>query len=155
MTETNPNELLAAEQAAGLRAIADMIEANPELAINFNHALNVGGLSLHLQSDDRAAEMAGIARTTLRHGAKVTKDIDETWHNLKMMFGSLRVNVLAYRNEVCERVVVRTEKVTKKVLDPEALAAVPEVELTEEVDVVEWKCLPLLASGATTQSQEA
>jgi hypothetical protein len=137
---------LAAEQAAGLRAIADMIEANPHLAQNFASTLNRSGLNVHVCSDDRAAEMGQIARIALRHGAKVDKDIDDTWHNLVMMFGTVKATVLAYRNEVCERVVTGTQTVTKTVKDPVALAAVPEVEVTEDVETVEWVCKPLLAS---------
>lgn len=139
---------VAAEQAAGLRALADMIEANPELADNFSNALNHSGMKVHLRAGDRAVEMASIARIALRHGAKVRKDIDDKWHNLILTFGTVKAEVLAYRSDVCERVVVGTETVTKTVPDPEALAAVPTVEVTEEVETVEWVCTPLLAAGA-------
>jgi hypothetical protein len=52
--------------------------------------------------------------------------------------------VLCDRNEVCEKVVTGTREVTKEVPDPEALAAVPKVTVTETVEDVEWRCHPIL-----------
>jgi hypothetical protein len=46
---------------------------------------------------------------------------------------------------VCERVVTGTRLETKEVPDPEALKAVPLVTVTETVEDVEWRCMPLLA----------
>lgn len=145
MTESNE---LAQQQAAGLRALADLIEANPELAENFWHTLGLAGINVHLDhhSDDKAAQLGRIARIAKRHGAKVGKDISDQFHNVVIEFGAVKATVLAYRNEVCERVVTGTETVTRRVKDPAALAKVPEVEVTEEVETVEWRCRPLLAA---------
>ena len=47
------------------------------------------------------------------------------------------------REEVCERkVTVVTEEVEE--VDPEALAALPKVMVTREVEQVEWICPPSL-----------
>ncbi|MEV0085229.1 hypothetical protein [Saccharopolyspora sp. NPDC050642] len=145
-------DTLAQQQAAGLRALADMIETNPELAKNFSSTLNRVGINVHLSWKDRVAELARIARIAKRHGATVTKDINETFHNLVLDFGGTKAQVLAYRSEVCERVVTGTETVTKRVKDPTALAAVPEVEVTETVEKFEWVCRPLLAADAEAVS---
>lgn len=142
---TNSN--LAAEQAAGLRALADMIEANPEIAPYFDYTLTSAGINAHLPSEsDKAAIMAQLSRIARRHKGTVTKNIDEKWHNLVIDFGGVTAKVLAYREEVCERVVTGVETVTKQVPDPNA----PLVEVTEQVEQVEWVCRPLLAAEATS-----
>lgn len=147
---TDNRDSLAAQQAAGLRKLADMIEQNPELAVNFRHTLTSSGIHVHLCSDNKAAEMARIGRIARRHGATTTKDIDDKWHDLILDFGGLKADILAYRNEVCEKVVVGTREVTEEVPDPEALAAVPTVTVTRTEDVTEWVCKPILAADTET-----
>ncbi|HET6291734.1 MAG TPA: hypothetical protein VFG33_00115, partial [Kribbella sp.] len=62
--------------------------------------------------------------------------------------GVIEVHVGAYRDQVCERVVTGTREVTKTVPDPSVV--VPDVEVTETVEDVEWICGPLLAKAVTT-----
>lgn len=134
---------LAGEQAAGLRALADMIEANPELSA----FASLGNLyAFHVK---RADDQAALARAALRHGAKVDKDIWELQHNLILRWGPVGAMVLANRGDVCERVVVAVEMITEKVPDPVKLAEVPLVEVTNPVEQVEWVCRPLLAAEST------
>lgn len=142
MTETY--EAMAAQQAAGLRALAEFIEKHPEVADGLSHTLMTSGINMHLRAEDKAAELGQIARLAARAGATVDKEIDDVWHNLVVRFGAVKVHVLAYRGEVCERVVTGVQTVTRKVPDPKALAEVPEVEVAEEVERVEWVCRPLL-----------
>jgi len=139
------SEELARQQAAGLRALADMIEVHPELAHNFSHTFGYSGINAHPQREDVAAELADIARIALRSGAKVTKDISEKFHNLVLDFGAVKVDVLAYREQVCERVVVGTREITEEIPDPDQLAAVPTVTQTRTEDIVKWRCTPLLS----------
>lgn len=136
---------LAQQMAAGLRRLAEFIETNPDLADGFRHNVMDYAINVHLRDDGKAAQLAEYAQAAARFGAKVTKDIDDKWHNLYLDFDGAKAHVLAYRNEVCERVVTGVETVTKTVPDPEALAAVPTVEVTEQVETVEWVCRPLLA----------
>ncbi|GGM84975.1 hypothetical protein GCM10012275_64670 [Longimycelium tulufanense] len=145
---SNSHTNLAAQQAAGLRALADMIEANPKLAENFNYALTHSGIRAHLRWGDRAAELGHIARIAKRHGATVSKDIDDQWHNLALNVGGIKVEVLARRNEVCERIVVGTREVVEEVPDPEAMAAVPTVKRKRTEEIVRWECRPLLAQDS-------
>lgn len=146
-TATEQDRDLAQNLTAGLRDLAQFIETYPELAGGFQHALMSSGISAHLRAEDKAALQGWYAKAAARHGAKVDKDIDDQWHNLTVTFvGGVRVAVLAYRDEVCERVITGVETVTKQVPDPEKLAAVPLVEVTEEVEQVDWVCRPLLAS---------
>lgn len=143
-TTVHPDQQLADDTAAGLRALADWIQANPEVVANFSRRLRI---SAYPRSSDVAAEFAQLGRLARKHGATVKKDVSEQMYNLALNFGAVTVQVLAYRQEVCERVVVGTREVTEEVPDPEALAAVPTTTVTRTEDVVEWQCKPLLAAG--------
>lgn len=141
-TEEDTAVEVAREQAAGLRALADMVEQNPELG----EVLRYLHLSTHIfAEDDPKAKLGTFAKTAARYAAKVDKNFTTGFALVVADFGGVRVSVQADRDEVCERVVTGTESVTKTVPDPEALAAVPTVEVTEEVETVEWVCRPLLA----------
>ena len=144
---------LAQQMSAGLRNLAEFIEQNPELAAGFRYTLQTTALNIHLQYDrDAAPQLAEYAKAAARHGAKVSKDVDDQFHNLIFDFGGAKARVIAYRNEVCERVVTGTDTVTKTVPDPDALAAVPTVEVTETVETYEWVCKPLLGTEAARVS---
>jgi hypothetical protein len=82
----------------------------------------------------------------LATGAEVAKDYVSDWAGVNLSWGAIGLHVYARRDQVCERVVTGTETVTRTVKDPAALAEVPEVEVTEEVEIVKWECKPLLAS---------
>jgi len=134
---------LAQGHAAGLRAMADMLDAHPELAeaMRYSTYLNVG---LAFAEDKRAALAAWI-RAAKAHGATVKKSGDK-YVTVELRWGRIGFDVFASREQVCERVVTGTETVTTSVPDPDALAAVPTVEVTETVETVEWRCTPLLAA---------
>lgn len=131
---------LHVRQAEGLRRLADFVEQHPEIRTSYLNDVQVWYFS---DADD----LAELARAAAQFGAKVEKSITEQQYNLVISFGSLKAEALAAREQVCERVVVGTETVTKRVPDPAKLAEVPEVEVTETVERVEWQCRPLLASG--------
>lgn len=140
-----PVTALAAKLAAGYRAIADLIENNPELAEHLRYVpknilVPVSG------EDDPRGIIASFARAGLRTGAEISKRQTDKHAGAVIGWGPVAVEVYAQRDEVCERVVTGVETVTKTVPDPEALAAVPTVEVTEEVEQVEWRCRPLLAT---------
>lgn len=145
MTNYEKRNERAAEIVAGLRDLADLIVANPELAEIFPTG-NVN-LSRHLFAD-AAETMAWFARIAARAGLKVEKDYSDNGYASveARVNGLVSMYVQTDRAEVCTRVVTGTETVTKKVKDPAALAAVPEVEVTEEVETYEWQCRPLLAA---------
>ena len=142
-TRLAETQLVAArEQAAGLRALADMVEQNPEI-IEVVHRLYLG---THVFAEDGPqAKLGTFARIAARYATKVEKDFSTSYASVTAYFGGVKVSVQTDRNEVCKRGVTGTETVTKKVPDPEKLAAVPTVEVTEEVEQVEWRCRPLLA----------
>jgi hypothetical protein len=133
---------VAAAQAAGLRRLADLIEANPELAgtSSYMRALNIWWAT-------GAEHLAALARAGLDHGATVEKVVHDDLYSLALRWGPVTAHALADRGNVCERVVLGVEEVTRSVPDPDALAAVPLVEKTETVERVEWRCPPLLAGS--------
>lgn len=157
MTQTSldRNEELATQRAAAFRALADLIETNPQLASDL-YLAQILAMPLHNpEVTDQRARLAEWATAALQHGAKFTKEVAGDRFTGVVDFGAFSIQVLADRDQVCERVVVGTETVTKTVPDPAALAAVPEVEVTEEVEKVEWVCKPLLASDVAVRLQEA
>lgn len=145
-TPAAKDELRAAEKeraramAEGLRGLAGMVEQNPDLA----HLAKFSDLYAFFPQS--AEEQAALARAALKAGAKVEKDITSTQHNLVLRWGPVGAFALAARGQVCERVVTGTRKVTRAVKDPVALAAVPEIEVEETVEDVEWVCRPVLAA---------
>lgn len=125
-----------AEYAAGLRQLADMIEANPGIKAHYlTSSINVW------YAFDRE-KMQEIIRAGLAAGAQVKKEYFESTATVELQFGSIKAAALTAREQLCERVVTGTK--TVQVPDPEHIpASVPLVE--QVVDVVEWKCSPLLA----------
>ena len=135
--------------SAGLRALADMIEQNPEVGANLRYAVN--GMSMYALT---AEEIGAFTKAAARAGAQVVKDWPdnpERHFSATAVFGPVKVCMHTERAVVCERVVTGKETVTKTIPDPEKLAAVPTVEVTEEVEQVEWRCKPLPAADTAEQ----
>lgn len=137
MTENNATADPRTEYIAGLRALADLLEQRPELMAPTGYLTVVP-----LGEQQCREQLAAWARAL---PGRKDKEINDRFANLVGALRGLKLKVLAYRDEVCERVVTGVETVTKTVKDPEALAAVPEIEVTEEVEQVEWVCRPMLA----------
>jgi hypothetical protein len=132
-------QLEAAEYAAALRTLADIVEATPEV-----HRYN----DFYAWYGGSRGDLAAVTRAALAAGATVAKDIDETSYNVELRIGPLKVSALASRRNVCERVVLGTDEVTRTVPDPAYVAEpVPTIEVTETVERIEWRCTPLLAEG--------
>lgn len=134
----------AAEQAAGLRSLADLIEANPDLAGTPSFLT-----SLHVWWTHDRDHLAALARAGLEHGARVEKIHHGDTFSLALHWGPVTAHALAERDVVCERVVVGTDEITEQVPDPDALAAVPMISRTRTVQRTEWRCdSPLLVHTA-------
>lgn len=132
---------------AALFELALLLEQNPDLPIPFE--LTDSHLNIHLMSAANPREqMAAIARML---PGPLEKDVwghgENHYFDLKAKIGgTIDLHVGAYRDQVCERVVTGTREVTKTVPDPAVV--VPQVEVTETVEDVEWVCTPLLAGSA-------
>lgn len=140
MTTNDTTNDVRAEYIAGLRALADALEQHPELMLPYTGRLS-SPMNVIPLGDEQRPQLTAWARALPGKREKQERD---QYLDLIGAFHGLGIKVICDRDEVCERVVVGTETVTKTVKDPAALAAVPEVEVTEEVEVVEWRCRPLL-----------
>jgi hypothetical protein len=147
-----------AEFVKGLRAYADALEANPEALPLPYHGIATEIVMYFLDADDPRAEMAAAARALHCNFRKSVVESENDPGGTLRLSGKLHglgVELAAYRSAVCERVVTGTHEVTEKVQDPEALAAVPEIEVTRVVEDVEWICSPVLAPAVPAQTVSA
>jgi hypothetical protein len=128
---------------AGLRALADVLEKHDEVPLPASGR----ALSINFWTGNPRTAMADAARafpvTWRKHAWEAQSG--SAYFELHGALHGLSLELCAYRDAVCERVVTGTETVTETVKDPEALAAVPEIEVTCEVETVEWRCGSLLA----------
>jgi len=128
----------------GLRQLAAFVEANPQFGHDLLMTFDTNNVP-HIDARGDAREyLAKYARAAVRSGAVVSKGFGDKWAHVDLAFGAVNLHVYAEQVEVCEKVVLGTREVTKEVLDPEALAAVPKVTVTETVEDVEWRCHPIL-----------
>lgn len=133
------------EQIAAIRELADWLEAHPDIPIP--HGLTGDNefayeLIHASHGGDQQAVLADVARALPGKVTKYVLKVDETLFTISgRLSGGIYIKVVADRDEVCERVVVGTRKVTEQVPAPDA----PMVEVTRTVEDVEWHCVPLLA----------
>lgn len=126
---------------AGLRAIADALEADPELP-----APHAGSASVALIFCDTKEQVQAWSRVMT--GAKHKEIEDDANYGFRLVgqINGVRVKVLVARDEVCRRVVTGTRTVTTT--EP-ITEVVGEREVTVELEDVEWVCEPLLAEVAS------
>lgn len=154
MNDNPINTERRAAYIAGLRLLADVLDHHPELpqpssGQSADNPLRIWFHSHHDQPSVRD-RVAAAARALKRHARKVDKKINGEWFDVRTALAGLHIEVTTRRNDVCERVVIGTETVTEKHKDPDLLAQVPEVEVTEEREIVEWRCPPSLLAEAGT-----
>jgi hypothetical protein len=129
----------------GLRQLADLLERHDDLALPYE-GRGYARLGIFVETKDEV-----LAWVRAMDGP-VSKQYDSDGSydfRAEGALAGLNLRVYAPRGEVCERIVTGVETVTETVPDPEALAAVPTVEVTREVEQIEWRCHPLLADEAT------
>lgn len=150
-TSVTPQQALT----RNLTALAELLQATPDLP----HLPYVttstldGSVSAQWYVDLHAsgwiaqkADAAAIVRALGGHWDK--REGHDGKFEYRQNRDGIRLLVQVERAAVCERVVTGTTTVTRTVPDPDALAAVPTVEVTEDVEQVEWRCQPLLDTGA-------
>ena len=117
------------EYVAGLRAVADWYERNPNVPLPESE-ITIAGVT---ESREAAADV-------LRTCAPCRKDIAGDLFTIRKEIGPMTLKFLFWRNSVCERVVVATEEVPERVIPAE-----PErVEPAYTKEIVEWRCEPVL-----------
>lgn len=125
-----------AATAAGLRQLADFIEAHPDIPVpTYLREPNVWC--------PRGAEQVQVLiRAALAAGVEVTKHHSDQQRNVGLRFGPFEAMALINKSEVCERVVTGTRVV--QVPDPAYIP--PETPMVDQtVEITEWRCRPLLA----------
>lgn len=122
----------------GLRGLADWLDANPQIALPWSgNEYNPFQVGVWVSKEELAAIIKALP-------GKVEKDYSaDNVVRVNAKFGDLHVSAYAGRSEVCERVVTGTETVTVP-----AVEARP--ERTEEREVVEWRCHPILGDEAVS-----
>lgn len=121
----------------GMRSLLNFLEAHPEVPVRHPETV-VGNVNRYGDDDERPTAAEALARIARLPGRWEKASTDDTI-DIRRMFGPHKLIVFANHSEVCERVVT-TETVTREVPDPDALAKVPTVTVTEEVERVEWIC---------------
>lgn len=144
----NPTQQFKDDMVAGLRKMADWLESR-SIDLPIPSEMKGGAYSGQItdprgisHSLDSVVGMALIANLA----GEVDKDVDPNFFRLTKSFGGgVSVQWVAYRQNVCERVVVGT-KVT-----PAQPARYVEATPEKVEEVVEWKCPSLLKAGASVQ----
>jgi hypothetical protein len=130
-----------AEYVAGLRALADLLEANPALPLPHHGASpDYSRLAVFARNKD---DLLAWARAIPGRKDKNVTDSESYGFELLGNLRGLHLLIYGQRAEVCTRVVTGTREVVKTVHAPDA----PMVEVTEVVEDVEWVCEPLLAEA--------
>jgi hypothetical protein len=135
------------EFTAGLRQVAGFLDDHPEVPLPYLG----GGTDSKLPTlmifplEDQRAVMGAVARA-MGHATKAPKtysdgtELFQVWRD----FAGITLCAQADRNAVCTRVVTGTEeREVEEVVTPAVKRKV-----VKQVDVVEWKCQPLLADAA-------
>lgn len=134
-----------AEYTAGLRALADLLDANPDVPLPYGAGTGdspADRLTFYFLSStqDPKTNLARIARLI---PGKVTKESDDYNFTIAGRLRGVHVQAVATRADVCERVVTGTRAVTHTT---PAIEAAPASTITTVVEDVEWICAPILAA---------
>lgn len=113
--------------AAGLREMADWIEANPSIPLPESKIINYA-----VDSKEHAEAIA-------RSGGKCRKVYSGDYFNLYKDFGVIELNHFFYRKAVCERKVVGVETIPARFVEAHIIEA-------HTKEIVEWECIPILAA---------
>ena len=116
------------EFTQALRQIADFYDKHPEVPLP-------DLVSMPIYTVNTPEEIAPIARA---FGTSF-KEYNSTFFKLTKQFGVIKLEVVAYRDQVCVKRVVGTKKVKKQVL-AEYQPPANYVEKEVEEEIVEWDC---------------
>lgn len=121
-----------------LRVAADFIAETPDMDASSVSTRGTTTVTITDYSMDGPDDLARVSQAI--GGRWEKRDADELFKLVREVRDGVTVELVAWRAQVCERVVTGTE--TVEVPDPDA----PKV--TVEREVVEWKCAPLLSREA-------
>lgn len=150
MSKTAHQTSAAETMRETLARLCDLLAAHPDLPAPYvtiyDHLPETAELKwyLHISGKGGPEVQKATAQKIIRTiGGKWDKSLDRSDNSMdfRQTRDGLDFRVVVTREAVCERVVVGTEAVT--IPASEAQPAMP--ERTEEREVVEWRCEPLLA----------
>jgi hypothetical protein len=125
---------------AGLRKLADALEAHPEIPMPGQGSSAGNPLLTYFFGDDAREQMAAARRAL---GCPFGKGVDEKWLKLNGQMEGLHLQLYAGRDAVCTRRVVGTEE---REVEEEITPAVTE-KVVKTIEIVEWDCHPILGDG--------
>ena len=138
----------------GLRQLADILEAHPEVPLPYEGGRRTTAITIHfLHDDDPRAELATAARAIPCTWQKETSepDPDGKWaayFDLNGQLGGLHLKLTAYRDAVCTRVVTGLEdREVQEIVTPAVTRTI-----VKPVEVVEWDCGSLLAPAEALEA---
>lgn len=124
---------------AGLRQLADALEAHPELPLPYDGT--TGALTMQFLHDDPRAAMAAAARALPCQLDKVINNYDDMpqggYLYLRGKLAGLRVELVTYRDAVCT-IAGYEDREVNEVVTPAVVKKV-----TKPMPV--WECAPVLA----------
>ncbi len=125
------------ETVDGLRELADWLETNPEVGERI-----LSWPKVYLFTNGRE----DFVSTCKALGGMRVKSADDNYFNVERTFGGITLQVTVARGLVCEKKVT-TREVTRRIPDPEVVASVPLVDVTETEEVIEWECEPSILAA--------
>jgi hypothetical protein len=129
---TDDTEQERAEKIAGLRKLANWLEAQPEAQMPPQIAIAEWCKTKQTLAD-RMRQLGG-------HWEKQENPTDG-YFELHLNFSpGIYYELFAKRENVCERVVIGTKEVEVEGPDPAAVEALPKLKRTETIEDVEWVC---------------
>jgi hypothetical protein len=131
------------EYIEGLRKLADLLDATPDLPTPY--MTNTGPRWSSYFDASEVARLASLVPGTMRKNDPNADGYNAEYYELTsdVKFGPFRLVVTSYRDTVCEKV----QTGTKTVEHPRVKAAPARVE---EVPVFEYVCSPLLAKAVAS-----
>lgn len=142
--------------ANGLRALADLLEERPEVPLpSYGDTMEMSIYVPTWDAVDPKQRLAEAVRAVREQaGVELQKDVTDSSLHLGFSLHGLKVSLFTSRDVVCTRRVVGTETVTRTGKDPALLEQLPDVEIEEEREIVEWDCAPVLAGELVRDGAE-
>jgi hypothetical protein len=131
-----------------IRAVLNRLADDPDIPMPYSvEAIGHGKPTFRwLPSGTGKQETAEAARIRRALGGKWDKHVGDQLLKLHSEDDHAHYEIVIWRTAACTRVVTGTKTVTETVPDPDALAAVPMVEITRQVEEFRWDCAPILAT---------
>lgn len=123
------------EYAAGLRQVAEFIEAHPEIPLP---SATLTCYSLHSKN------IAALTARALAQSGRCNKSYEESLLRLKGKFGAIELEYLGMRSNVCERIKVGERLVPERYVPPQPATEGQTIPEHKEA-VYEWSCDSILA----------